>query len=174
MLMCQRVSVAPPPQILFFWNPGKNHWNLVRVVLDPDAPLLEVFEPMGKPTTRGGREGQSMSFRSMPRAVVHWLDRVAPFPAAGRSKGRSGLSSPSQSALSGASSSWQSVARSAIPAQHQETGFDCGVACLLYAERAAAGWHSEDIREFTNQKAITQYRDELRGFLLRSLGTGSD
>ena len=56
------------------------HWNLVRVTLDREDPKLEVFEPMGKPTSRGGR-GQGMSFRSMPRAVVHWLDHVAPLNA---------------------------------------------------------------------------------------------
>lgn len=54
--------------------------------------------------------------------------------------------------------SWQKLACSAITVQHQFTGFDCGVACLLYAEKCGQDYTKEMINESTTQADITQYR----------------
>ena len=120
------------------------HWNLIRIVRHP-KPVLELYEPMGKPSNRHG----GLNFRQVPQkgnvhmsfvcsvgcvylqfrlvlvpnsrlllcqsiAVIEWLDMCCPL--------REG-------------SSWLSVGLSAITNQQQVTNFDCGVACLLYAEK---------------------------------------
>ncbi len=56
---------------------------------------------------------------------------------------------------------WLSLAKSAIKLRHQLTGFDCGVACLLYAEKCGQGqvqptYHFHSISEnapYTHRKA---------------------
>ena len=122
--------------IVCFANVGNNHWNLIRIRFDP-YPSIEVFEPMGKPGTR--RTGLSM--RSVPRQLLLWLDAAYPIP-----------------------DGWQNVTVSAIHARQQHTGFDCGVACLLYAEKCAQLQHREDIAAWTDQAEITQYRRHLQAF----------
>ena len=76
---------------------------------------------------------------------------------------------PRASKPDGASSgvSWQQLAQSAITGQHQETGFDCGIACLLYAEQAAAGVHAVDINLWTDQADFTAHRLVVSQFLQR-------
>jgi hypothetical protein len=99
--------------IVFISNAANIHWTLIRVVFLPE-PSLELFEPMGKPVSRNG----SLSFRYVPRSVVQWLDACCPLPSGG---------------------TWLSVSSSAITSRHQYTSFDCGVACLLYAEKCGLG-----------------------------------
>jgi hypothetical protein len=45
-LVCTRLRQRESPPLLFFWNPGNNHWNLIRIQTAP-TPAIEVFEPMG-------------------------------------------------------------------------------------------------------------------------------
>ncbi len=59
---------------------------------------------------------------------------------------------------------WLSLAKSAIKLRHQLTGFDCGVACLLYAEKCGQGQARQDIQEWTDQAEITSYRVLLQRF----------
>ena len=67
---------------------------------------------------------------------------------------------------------WQSHAISAITEQQQFTGFDCGVACLLYAEKAAQQQAWQDIRAFTDQAEITRFRETLHDYF-RAVGLAS-
>jgi hypothetical protein len=55
---------------------------------------------------------------------------------------------------------------SAITHAHQVSGFDCGVACLLYADKCGRGHSGEQINAQTNQHAITVFRHQLRAELL--------
>jgi len=57
---------------------------------------------------------------------------------------------------------WLRRSHSAITVQHQVTGFDCGVACLLYAEKCAQGMMREDINTTTSQGDLTAYRAALQ------------
>jgi len=122
--------------IMCFSNVGNNHWNLLRIAFSP-VPSIEVYEPMGKP---GGRRS-GMSMRTVPRPLVAWLDSAHPIPGG-----------------------WQDVASSAIEAQQQQTGFDCGVACLLYAEKCAQGQQPADVGKWTDQEEITEFRVILQDF----------
>lgn len=104
-------DVSRPIVVVF--NIQNIHWNLVRVIRSPE-PQLQLFEPMGKPASR--REG--LNYRLIPRSLITWLDRCCP-----RADG----------------SSWLTVGISAITKQQQINSFDCGVACLLYAEKCGLG-----------------------------------
>ena len=53
----------------------------------------------------------------------------------------------------------------AITQQQQDNGFDCGVACLLYAEKCLQGYEKEDIMATTHQHEITEYRRILSCYL---------
>lgn len=103
--------------------------------------LLSVCPPLSKPLKRNG--GRGVSARALPRAVIAWLDQVAPLADG---------------------TGWLSHAMSAITEQQQFTGFDCGVACLLYAEKAAQQQAWQDIRAFTNQAEISQFRETLHEY----------
>jgi hypothetical protein len=92
--------------IVFAYNSNGIHWNLIRVQRHPHQEL-HLFEPMGKPTRRRGVDS-----RSMPKGLIAWLDSCYAFDQ-----------------------SWLSVSASAITSQQQFTTYDCGVACLLYAEK---------------------------------------
>ncbi|POM74902.1 Ubiquitin-1-specific protease, partial [Phytophthora palmivora] len=96
--------------LVFVVNVDRIHWNLFRVQLEP-TPTLQLFEPMGKLASRSG-----ISYRSVPRAVIEWLDGCYP-----QQKG------------------WLERTVSAITKKHQISGFDCGVACLLYADKCGRG-----------------------------------
>lgn len=95
--------------IVLIFHAQNIHWNLLRVVRYP-SPELQLFEPMGMPMKRGG----GLSYRNVPRQIVNWLDARCP--------------------LSG-DRTWLSAGISAITKQQQLTSYDCGVACLLYAEK---------------------------------------
>lgn len=155
--------------VVFFTHLNNNHWNLLRVVHDPE-PELQLFEPMGKPPRRTGRIrgnpeargsiNRGTGFRCIPKEVYHWLDTMWP------------LSSPSSTSSVGtkrktASSSrdgWASRTYSAITSQQQTTGFDCGVASLLYAEKCGQGEMREVVDAWTSQKDMTQYRQALQRY----------
>ncbi|KAG6611775.1 ubiquitin-1-specific protease [Phytophthora cinnamomi] len=120
------------------------HWNLFRVQLGP-TPELQLFEPMGRLASRSG-----ISYRSVPRAVTEWLDVCYPQHKC-----------------------WMQRAVSAITSKQQVSGFDCGVACLLYADKCGRGHTGEEINAQIDQNAITSYRKQLQ-LQLQALGDGID
>ena len=122
--------------LVFFWNIGNMHWNMLRVRLGLHKEI-ELFEPMGKPKSRNNQDG--ISLRSLPHSIIQWLDYCYPVEGG-----------------------WLALAKSAIKLRHQLTGFDCGVACLLYAEKCGQGMARQDIQESTNQAEITEYRGLLQ------------
>lgn len=85
-----------------------------------------------------------ISYRSVPRGVIEWLERV--YPQHG---------------------DWLARTESAITQPQQVSGFDCGVACLLYADKCGRGHSGEEINAQTTQRAITLFRAELRAQLQR-------
>lgn len=95
------------------------HWNLIRVQLGAHK-RIEMFEPMGRLTSRSRvtYKSEGLSLRSVPPHLIAWLDAVCPLPTG---------------------DGWKSRTVSAITESHQDNGFDCGVACLLYAEKCAQG-----------------------------------
>jgi len=137
----RQLDYASNKPIVFVCNSNNIHWNLIRIVRDP-IPQLQVFEPMGKPVNRHG----GLSFRDVPRCVVRWLDMCCPL--------ENGVS-------------WLSTGVSAITNQQQFTPFDCGVACLLYAEKCAVGQSSDEINRNTSQGDLTEYRKVLQQFTRR-------
>uniref|UniRef100_K3WTS6 Ubiquitin-like protease family profile domain-containing protein n=1 Tax=Globisporangium ultimum (strain ATCC 200006 / CBS 805.95 / DAOM BR144) TaxID=431595 RepID=K3WTS6_GLOUD len=122
--------------ILFAVNIGLIHWNLFRVQLTPH-PELQLFEPMGRLASRTG-----ISYRSIPRSVIEWLETCYP-----------------------QHKNWISKAVSAITKPQQVSGFDCGVACLLYADKCGQGQTHQQINERTDQHAITSFRHTLQSQL---------
>jgi hypothetical protein len=128
----------PKTPIVFVCNSNKIHWNLIRVIRYP-KPELQLFEPMGKPENRHG----GLGFRDVPRCVIQWLDVCAPISN---------------------NVSWLSLGMSAITTQQQFTPFDCGVACLLYAEKCGQGQNAAQINAYTTQENITEYRGILQAF----------
>jgi hypothetical protein len=159
--------------LLFFWNEGRNHWNLVvvrtngaagtrgggaaagdaeaRMSPAGDGCMVEVFEPYGR-TSRGGSRGAEdggsadrMSRRNVPAELIAWLDAACPLDQEG---------------------GWFERTFSAITRQHQETGFDCGVACLLYAELVARGVARQDIELDVDQEDFTVHRKLISSLLV--------
>lgn len=128
--------------IVFVCNSNNIHWNLIRVIRHP-KPQLQLFEPMGKPLSRH----KGLGYRDVPRCIIKWLDLCAP------------LENPTES--------WIHTGISAIENQQQFTPFDCGVACLLYAEKCGLGQDIADINANTSQADITQYRTVLQEFMRR-------
>eukprot|EP00605_Chrysophyceae_sp_TOSAG23-4_P002685 GSChrysophyteH1.ASY1.ANO1.2962.1 assembled CDS len=128
--------------IVFVCNSNNIHWNLIRVIRHP-KPQLQLFEPMGKPLSRH----KGLGYRDVPRCIIKWLDLCAP------------LDDPTES--------WIHTGISAIENQQQFTPFDCGVACLLYAEKCGLGQDIADINANTSQADITQYRTVLQEFMRR-------
>ncbi len=143
---------SPNRPLIFFSNAGGNHWVVVRVDLGP-RKRIELYEPMGKPGSRSNvyREA-GLGLRAVPRQLLDWLDAACPLPAP----------------VSG----WRERSMSAVTRQHQINGFDCGVACLLYAEKCAQGQEPETICEYTDQRSITAYRELLRGYLAKVVEAG--
>jgi hypothetical protein len=100
--------------------------------------MVEVFEPYGRVGRGGGRaEEERMSRRNVPSDLIAWLDTACPLQAEG---------------------GWFERTFSAITRQQQETGFDCGVACLLYAELVARGLARQDIELDIDQEDFTNHR----------------
>jgi hypothetical protein len=95
---------------------------------------------------------EGLSLRSVPRHLITWLDAVCPLQTPG---------------------GWRSRTVSAITSQHQGNGFDCGVACLLYAEKCGQSMEKEDVCAGTDQAEITDYRITLQGYFDRLLASGS-
>lgn len=144
--------------IVFVSNSNGIHWNLIRIQRYPNHEL-QLFEPMGKPTLRRG----GLDSRSLPKGLTTWLDTCFPFEKP-----------------------WLTVGISAITSQQQFTTYDCGVACLLYAEKCGlqkvlmkSSVHKsdvmmmflqskEDIDMNTDQSEITSYRTCLQTFLSSS------
>ena len=108
--------------------------------LSISTPYVQLFEPMGKPINRHG----GLGFRDVPRCVIQWLDTCSPLDNG---------------------NSWGSVGMSAITNQQQYTPFDCGVACLLYAEKCGQGHASTEINEGTTQGNISEYRKVIQDFV---------
>lgn len=105
----------PSTPFVFLLNNNRIHWNLLRVQRGK-SPELQLFEPLGLPSSRGNRAG--LSLRSVPRIIIDWLDHCYPLPG---------------------NDSWLSKGCSAITCAQQLTDYDCGVACLLYAEKCGQG-----------------------------------
>jgi hypothetical protein len=124
--------------IVFVCNSNNIHWNLIRVVRSP-SPEIQLFEPMGKPVNRHG----GLGYRDVPRCVIRWLDICCPLDTG---------------------DSWITRGVSAITTQQQFTPFDCGVACLLYAEKCGRGQSGVEINTNTSQRDITEYRKVLQEF----------
>lgn len=103
----------PTVPFVIVLNSANIHWNLLRVIRSP-KPELQLYEPMGKPLSRH----KGLSFRNVPRSIISWLDACCPL---------------------GGVRSWISSGVSAITKPHQINSYDCGVACLLYAERCGQG-----------------------------------
>jgi hypothetical protein len=132
---------AKRPMVMLY-NSKNIHWILMRVQQSP-YPELQLFEPMGQPNHRR----RPMSFRIVPREVIRWLDTCCP--------------------IDGGKTSWLAHTRSAITTQQQFTSFDCGVACLLYAEKCGQGQTKEEIDNGTSQQDITAFRKNLQRFVQR-------
>lgn len=151
-LVGKKIDYNIPKPVIFFANIANMHWNVLRVQHWP-LKELQLFEPMGKPASRNG-----VSYRNIPQHIIHWLDTCWPLDE-GHPKDSGGRS-------------WIVQACSAITTQHQVNSFDCGVACLLYAEKCAQGMMKEDIHATTNQRDITEFRQCLQR-CLRSLNSRS-
>lgn len=130
-------------------------------------------------------------FRCIPKEVYRWLDAVWPLgsanggvdrspdgsadgcrgegpAAAAAAKGGNATAGTKRKAPSSAVSSqeeWASRAYSAITRQQQTTGFDCGVAALLYAEKCGQGHMREDVDAWTTQGDMTEYRRALQRYV---------
>lgn len=130
-------------------------------------------------------------FRCIPKEVYRWLDTVWPLGGAEYSTACSGAGSGGVCASGGSGSSssstssgsrkrprapsafdgggWASHAYSAITRQQQTTGFDCGVAALLYAEKCGQDQMREDVDAWTTQQDMTEYRRALQVYVEEAL-----
>lgn len=95
-------------QYVWLVNNGNVHWCLARAILRPQRQL-QLFDPLGNLSRR-----KAPNNRQIPRNIINWLNASFPFPDG---------------------ESWQSCAIHAVTESHQQNSFDCGVACLLYAEK---------------------------------------
>ena len=68
---------------------------------------------------------------------------------------------------------WKSCSQSVLTTAKQENSFDCGVACLLYAECCALGWTMDEMRREIGQPEITFYRALLEKYIKAIAGVGS-
>ncbi|CAM9131639.1 unnamed protein product [Pylaiella littoralis] len=172
--------------VIFLTHVNNVHWNLLRVEHNP-VPELQLFEPMGKPPRRqggsryytqhqpqsgggggGGGGARGGGFRCIPKEVYRWLDDVWPLHSSRESTGGNGgggsrrTKAPSPTPPN---EGWASRAYSAITRQQQTTGFDCGVAALLYAEKCGQGQMREDVDAWTTQGDMTAYRRALQRYV---------
>ncbi len=99
--------------LIFFVNAQNIHWTLIRVLLFPQ-PELQFYEPMGMPS-RNRHVG--LNYRTVPKSIIDWLDKNLPLP----------------------DGCWINIGISVVTKAHQLTSYDCGVACLLYAEKCGKG-----------------------------------
>ncbi len=161
--------------IIFCFNVLNRHWNVVQIVLKPN-PELQLFEPMGKPNRKANIHRNGVSARSLPRRTYDWLEATWPMLSLIESikkigtsvvgRGRNGNNNNNNDignniGVNEHPKSWTQASVSAVTAQHQLTSFDCGVACLLYAEKLASGQNRKDVDRWTDQSEITRYRSLL-------------
>ncbi|CAM9716816.1 unnamed protein product [Sphacelaria rigidula] len=71
--------------------------------------------------------------------------------------------------VSDAGGGWCNRAYSAITQQQQTTGFDCGVATLLYAEKCGQGHMRQDVNAWTTQADMTAYRVSLQQYVKEAI-----
>jgi hypothetical protein len=178
-ILGQTIDYSARKPIIFLANVKNLHWNLLRVQHSP-VPELQLFEPLGKPAKRahGAHSSHGVSYRYLPKDVFVWLDTMYPLQqhrkSSSSSRGTtSSSSSSSASAASSEESGWAARSISAITSQQQTTGFDCGVASLLYAEKCGQDQMREDIDAWTTQEDMTAYRQALQKFL-SSLAAAGD
>ena len=138
-----RFNVASTDRFIFCSNMNENHWTMLQVITSP-VRELQLFEPMGLPLRKNKATAapNCVSTRNLPRHLIQWLQAVCP-PRNGDPP-------------------WSELAISAIQRRQQLTGFDCGVACLLYAEKCGQMLDRKYIARWTNQKHITLYRQLLQ------------
>lgn len=96
-------------QFVWLINNGNVHWSLARALLHPKRQL-QLFDPLGNISRR-----KTPSNRQIPRNIINWLN--ATFPCKDEDD------------------TWQLHAIHAVTSSHQKNSYDCGVACLLYAEK---------------------------------------
>ena len=162
------VDTQQASRIIFCFNVLNRHWNVVQIVLRP-KPELQLFEPMGKPNRKANIHRNGVSARSLPRRTYDWLETTWPMLSLiesikkiGKSVVNGGGNNNNIYHSNGKTpTSWTQSSVSAVTAQHQLTSFDCGVACLLYAEKLAAGQNRTDVDKWTDQSEITRYRSLL-------------
>lgn len=140
-ILGQTLEYNPTRPIILLYNSNNIHWTLIRIQ-HLSEPTIQLFEPMGKPRHR--TSNRPLSYRDIPKGVVTWLDTVCPLPK---------------------NKSWLTVTSSAITKQQQYTSFDCGVACLLYAEKCGMGYDQKEINDLTSQEQITEYRKLLQTYV---------
>lgn len=132
----------PKSSIVWLVNMRNVHWTMVRAVFSPKMEL-QFYDSMGGPASRRG----GLSFRTVPRQIIDFLDFMFP--------------------LQSAQASWGSTGVTVVTYPHQRNQFDCGVACLLYSEKCGWGFSKEQINNETNQLEITVYRRLLQEFVAR-------
>lgn len=87
-----------------------------------------------------------------------------------RGRGCGSKRSTSSAVSTGNDGGWFGRAYSAITRQQQTTGFDCGVATLLYAEKCGQGQMRQDVNAWTDQADMTAYRVSLQKYVHEALG----
>lgn len=135
--------------LIMFYNIGNKHWNLITIKFGPRS-RIELYEPMGKPASRR-TNSPGVSRRHLPKEGLAWLNTISP------------QAEPEF---------WYKSAVSAITSPHQKTSFDCGVACLLYAEKCGQLHEKEDINKYTTQVEITAYREVLQSYICKLVASG--
>lgn len=111
---------------------------------------------------------RSSCFHAPASQVYRWLDAVWPLRSGGEVRGgcpSSGGSKRKAPSPTPPHDGWASRAYSAITRQQQTTGFDCGVASLLYAEKCGQGQMREDVDAWTTQADMTEYRRALQRYV---------
>ena len=121
---------------------------------------------MGKPNRRSNIPRNGVSARSLPRRTYDWLEATWPMAPLIDSIDRIGNIGRVEIKANLdptwiKPTSWAQASISAVTSQHQLTSFDCGVACLLYAEKLASGQNRMDVDRWTDQSEITWYRSLL-------------
>ena len=133
----------PKKTIIFLYNSHNIHWNLFRVVREPE-PVLALLEPMGHPNNK---QRSGLGHRDVPHNIIRWLNMCCPLKD---------------------QKSWLECSTSIIETQQQFTGYDCGVACLFYTELYGQNY-SNDLITKTSQSDISEYRILLQEFLSQTV-----
>jgi hypothetical protein len=95
-------------------------------------PQLEVFDPLGSFSKR-----KKVGRRQIPNNIITWLDDHFPLPSTTTTP----TISKATKGMAKNNNSWMNIASLAVVnGSHQKNSFDCGVACLLYAEKCGQLW----------------------------------